>query len=222
MNYYNEYYQTTTNQRTAKRKKAGMEKTNEAKQDLGLKITNDNILFFDMDGTLVDTNFANYLSYTKAIQSVVQTDTNIPYNPNERFNRGLLKNVVPNLTENEYEKIIQQKEEYYKEHLPQTKLNKLLANILMQYSKTNKTVLVTNCREDRALMTLNHYGLTDKFSNIFYPQRTENENRINKYKNAISSLSLSAQTIIVFENEKAEIDDAILAGIPIENIIKIN
>ena len=188
-----------------------------------LNINENDILFFDMDGTLVDTDFANFLSYKKAIQSFIQSENEneIEFNPNDRFNRASLKIVVPNLTETEYEKIIQKKEELYKEHLSKTKLNKSVVDILLKHHKTNKTVLVTNCREDRALMTLNYHNLTDKFSNIFFRKISENGKRINKYKNAISSLSLSAQTVIVFENEKSEIEDAILAGISINKILSL-
>lgn len=186
-----------------------------------LSIKQNDILFFDMDGTLVHTDFANFLSYKKAIQSIIQTDNEIEFNPNERFNRTSLKIVVPNLTEMEYEKIIQKKEENYKEHLSETILNKSVVDILIKYFKTNKTVLVTNCREDRALMTLDYHNLSDKFSNILFRNISDNGTRINKYKNAISSLSLSAQTIIVFENERPEIEDAILAGILNKNILSI-
>lgn len=186
---------------------------------LKLNIKENDILFFDMDGTLVDTDFANFLSYKKAIQSFIQFEKEIEFNPSERFNRASLKITVPNLTEADYEKIIQRKEENFKEHLSETKLNKSVVDILLKYTKTNKTVLVTNCREDRALMTLNYHNLTDKFNNIFFRNISDNGQRINKYKKAISSLSLSAQTVIVFENEKPEIEDAIHAGISIDNII---
>lgn len=186
-----------------------------------LNITENDILFFDMDGTLVDTDLANFLSYKKAIQQFIQTENEIEFNPYERFNRASLKIAVPNLTETEYERIVRKKEGIYNEHLAETKLNKSAVDILLKYYKTNKTVLVTNCRENRALMTLNYHNLTDKFSNIFFRKISENGQRINKYKNAISSLSLSAQTVIVFENEKPEIEDAILAGISINKILSL-
>jgi len=156
-----------------------------------------------------------------AIQSVTKSSVDIPYNPNERFNRGVLKNVIQNLSESEYERVIQLKEEYYKEYLHKTTLNRLVADILMQYSKTNRTVLVTNCREDRTFMTLNYYGLIDKFSDICYRQIADNETKINKYENAISHLFISANSVVAFENEKAEINFAIHTGILYENIISV-
>lgn len=189
--------------------------------DINLKINSDTILFFDMDGTLVDTDFANFLSYKEAINFVLQTDKEIQYSPNERFNRVALKKIEPNLTEQDIEKIVQQKETNYKEMLVQTKLNKSVADILLRYYLTNKTVLVTNCRKERALLTLNYHNLSDKFSHLFFRQNSENGNRINKYENAINHLSLSAQNVIVFENEKTEINDAVLAGILTDNIVRL-
>ena len=62
-----------------------------------LNIKENDILFFDMDGTLVDTDFSNFLSYKKAIQSVIQTNNDIPYHPNDRFNRHFLTKVFQNI-----------------------------------------------------------------------------------------------------------------------------
>ena len=189
--------------------------------DINLKINSDTVLFFDMDGTLIDTDFANFLSYQEAIKSVMQCETEIQYFPNERFNRTTLNRVVPNLTEERLVEIIKQKEINYKKHLSQTKLNKAVSDILIQYSKTNKTVLVTNCREDRAVLTLEYHKLIDKFNHFFFKEIDDKANRVNKYKNALNNLSLSAQIVVAFENEKVEIEDAKLAGIPIDNIISL-
>ncbi|WP_075591137.1 HAD hydrolase-like protein [Labilibacter marinus] len=184
------------------------------------KIDSESILFFDMDGTLIDTDYANFLSYKNSIQTAISIDKKIEYNSKVRFNRTSLKTVFPDLTTNEYEKIIQDKEKNFSKHLSHTTLKSAAVDILNQYSITNKTVLVTNCREDRALLTLDFHNLTNKFNNLFFRQSIKNGNHINKYQHAITTLNVSVNKIIVFENEIREIDDALKTGIPIKNIIK--
>ena len=189
-------------------------------QHLDLRIDSEKVLFFDMDGVLVDTNLANFLSYQKAIAKI-KPDVNISYESDERFNRETLNKVVSNLAEMECQKIIQLKNKFYVDFLSETKLNELAMDILSRYCKTNKTVLVTNCRKGRAYATLGHYGLIDKFSRRFYRQETENEGDNNKYRNALLRLKVTSSSVLVFENEKSEMNAAINAGIPIENIIGV-
>ena len=47
-----------------------MKNGNKGVIDIDLRIKADSILFFDLDGTLVDTDYANFLSYKKAIEFV--------------------------------------------------------------------------------------------------------------------------------------------------------
>jgi hypothetical protein len=195
-----------------------MGQINETIQDIGNKITAHTVLFFDMDGTLVETNLANFLAYKKAIITVTKSNHNLIYNPDRRFNRSNLKNAVPNLAENEYAKIIQEKEKFYNDFLHKTKLNVEIADILFKYSKTNKTVLVSNCRKNRAMTTLKYFGLEDKFSHIFCREFGSND-KINKFQNAISKLGIAPNLVIAFENEEIEITDAKRAGIEIINPI---
>lgn len=197
-----------------------MERTCMTLKEIEAEITVEMILFFDMDGTIVDTNLANFLSYKKAIQYVTDSDYELTYNPGKRFNRSSLKNAISNLSEAEYERIIQKKEEFYIDFLHETKLNTKISKILSKYSKTNKTVLVSNCRKDRALKTLNHFGLTDIFDYIFFREFEDNK-KINKYKNAIIKLGVPPNKVIVFENEISEINDAITAGINKNNILSL-
>ena len=184
---------------------------------LDIKIRAEHILFFDMDGTLVNTNVANFLSYKKAILSITKSEHGLTYSPNKRFNRSTLKSAVQNLTETEYERIVQQKEEYYNHFLHEIKLIKETADILFKYSKTNKTVLVTNCRKDRAITTLKHFGLEDQFSNIFCKEFSEHGKKTNKFQNAISKLGVPPNLVVAFENEETEITNAKQAGIEIIN-----
>lgn len=181
----------------------------------------DTILFIDMDGTLIDTDYANFLSYQKAINFVINNGFDISYNPKNRFNRNYLELLIPNLLQTDYEKIIKKKEDFYKELLAETKLNEVLAEILFKFSKTNRIYLITNCRKDRAFMTLNHYRLLDKFDKIFYRQILDNDEKVNKYQNAITELDIPPNLIVAFENDEIEIIYAKKAGIKVINPIFI-
>lgn len=63
----------------------------ETEQSIGMNINSESILFFDLDGTLVDTNFANYLSYKDAIEILNPAGLTLPFNLQERFTRSTLK-----------------------------------------------------------------------------------------------------------------------------------
>lgn len=182
-----------------------------------LRLESNKILFFDMDGTLIDTDFANFLAYKKSIECVIKKPLMLNFNPLLRFNRNLLNSLPYPLTENEFTEIIQKKEIFFQDYLPETKLIMDKFNILDKYFKTNKTILVTNCNKDRAIKTLDFHGLANKFCNLFFRETNIVETKFDKYRTAIEALSLSPRDIIAFENEENEIIKAIGSGIKIIN-----
>lgn len=168
-------------------------------------------MVFDLDGTLVETNHANFLAYEKAIRLAAEADVPIHFDCAERFNRNTLKKAFPRLTETAMEKIIREKEKCFDEFLPETRLNRNVADILCRYCGTNPTVLVTDCRRARALAVLDYHGLTDKFGDLLFHKSEAYDT--DKYQYAISILGVSPERIIAFENDPNEINKAIRAGI---------
>lgn len=190
----------------------------EEEEQVCTMIREQTIFFFDLDGTLVNTDYANFLSYKTAISIVMGGDfSSLLMFSRERFNRSQLKSLFPSLTENEYRRIIQEKERCYKDYLPDTTLIKENVELLLKYSVSNKTVLVSNCRKERVWETLSYYGLVDKFTYMFYRETCQGARRFNKYRKAINQLGVSPDDIVAFENEKSEIADAMEAGIRIIN-----
>tara|TARA_B100000949_G_C14255379_1_gene440206 strand:- start:671 stop:1264 length:594 start_codon:yes stop_codon:yes gene_type:complete len=189
-------------------------------KDVESKISADTILFFDMDGTLVHTDLANFLSYRKAIQTVLDEGVGLTYDPSQRFNRSSLLKILPDLSETDYRKIIKVKENCYNDFIQDTELNTTAVELLEKYSKTNQTILVTNCRKDRALLILGHYGLLETFSHTFFRELGDKK-KVNKYVTVISRLGIPANSVVAFENEQSEIEDALIAGIPSQNIFLI-
>ncbi|WP_406823476.1 HAD hydrolase-like protein [Pedobacter sp. KACC 23697] len=194
-----------------------MELLNKVSYIIDAKITTDTVIFFDMDGTLIHTDYANFLSFEKAIQFVKGKTFNLVFDPEIRLNRSSLKAFIPDLTCGEYKKIVEKKQTFYKDFIDKTELNPVLSSVVNDYSKTNQLILVTNCRKKRAFETLNYFGLVDKFSHVFYRQFNDQGERINKYQNAISKLGILSEMAVAFENEEVEITDAKLAGIKIIN-----
>ena len=90
---------------------------------LKLQICAEHILFFDMDDTLINTNFANFLSYQKAFFAVTHAKLNANYHPKQSFNRKALKKAAPHLNQQTYDNVIQEKERLYHEFLVETELN---------------------------------------------------------------------------------------------------
>lgn len=183
-------------------------------------ITDKTYLIFDLDGTLIDTDEANFLSYQEAIKKVKNIDLKSLYKNNERFTREKLNLIVPNLAVEEFEKIIEIKTNLFYKYLQNTKLNTSILEIIKKISKTNKIILATNGHKIKANLLLKHYGLFDLFDKKYYKENyTHSEN--NKYKYILDDLNATPNSVVIFEDNQYEIKKAILLNVPSKNIINL-
>jgi len=176
-------------------------------------ITAETVFFFDLDGTLVDTDRANFLSYQEAARAVLGRRAYLNPLPGKRVDHRSIRTLLPHLTEDQHQRIISEKEKTYRSFLNETKLNTSLAGLIRKYGGTNTMVLVTKGKKDRTMMVLEHHGLTDKLDHIL----AHGGEKDNKYQKAITELGLKPEHIVVFENEKTEVKNAQLAGIKVIN-----
>ena len=193
-----------------------------SENEVNVEISSEFVILCDMDGTLIDTNYANYLSYRRAIQEVTSREHELRFNSEKRLNRERLKENIPYLTDEQYNNIVSLKTNYYSEYLPKTKVNTALVDFLRKYSGTNEAVLVTCCREKRAVETLQYHNLFGCFSRLICWEALSGSGLSNKYANALNLLSTNPVACIVCENDIIDIKVAMIAGVPRVNIISVD
>ncbi len=175
----------------------------------------------DLDGTLVHTDYANYLSYRKAVEVVTGGSRSLAYSPTRRVTRTNLRSLVPGLSEAEYERIVALKQRCEATYLPYTILHTALAAFLDEVSRTNPVVLATNCSERRARLTLAHHGLCHVFQRVLCSPSRVGTSDPAKHAIAIAALGLDPQTVVVFDDDPAALQEAAAVGVPSDYLIHI-
>lgn len=192
----------------------------ETEKEADIEIPPGFVVFCDMDGTLVNTDYANYLSYRFAIIEATCGKHDVEYS-DERLNRRSLKKRLPSLSAAECEVIVSLKAEYFNQFISATILNTGLANLITKCSGSNKTILVTSCRKKRAVETLRHHKLLERFTRLICWEDLSQGRPSNKYESALSLMGVCPEAVLVFENDIADIESAAHAGVPRRNIFSV-
>jgi len=172
----------------------------------------------DLDGTLIDTDKANYLAYKEAVSKIKKID--LVYNYNKRFTRDTLKLVLPNLSVKEFDEIIKIKTDIFQNYLEYTKLNIKFINYIKQISKNNNIILATNSHRKKADLLLKHYNIFNLFDMRYYKESyIYHEN--NKYAYIFNDIKVDVNKILIFEDNINEIEKAIKLHVSPNHIINI-
>lgn len=173
--------------------------------------TDNYILAFDLDGTLVNTDKANSMAYQQSVYDVTGITIDID---NCRITRDSLKTTI-NVRDNILQEIIVKKEKLFAKYLVCTQ--PLPALFILQHLKNTYNVLLTYARRERAKLVLEYYGITSLFDNVYYRDSYLGKS---KFDYLINEQHYSSDKIILFENDKKAIADAIYFGVPQRNIYK--
>lgn len=175
------------------------------------------ILLFDLDGTLINSDLANFLSYEAAVSSVLSIKSEMIFNPNKRTTRETIKSEFPSISHKKLSQIISEKERLYCKFLSKTILN-TNASCILKKSNGKEIILATNSRKSRAEMLLAHHGISKMFTRKFFK---EDLNTRNKYQKIFSKISIDNIPIVIFEDDPLDISQAIAAGINSEFVINV-
>jgi beta-phosphoglucomutase-like phosphatase (HAD superfamily) len=170
-----------------------------------------------MDGTLVDTDEANFRAYCRAVQEA--TDGRCALEPTgERLNRESLKKQLPFLTSNELHNITTLKAEHFGDFIENTSLNARLVEVVIKHRPQNKIILVSGCRKERVAQVLKHHNVFEHFAQFICREALPDGNPLRKYETAIKLTGVDPADVFVFENDELEAKHAEHAGIPREHI----
>ena len=175
------------------------------------------VIVFDLDGTLVDSDYANFLAYEDAVTHILSKHIKLDFSQSIRITRESLKELIPNITDKQLNDISSYKERIYYKYLSKTKVNSKLIQIIAQF-QGKEFVLATDSRRCRAELLLNHHGLIGKFSRKIF---RDDEDQRDKYARLMSEIPKERTTILVFENDGDSIELAIACGIGRDQIIDV-
>lgn len=173
-------------------------------------------LFFDLDGTLVNTYEADFMAYRDAIEEAtgitIEHDAFMATNGMEMKKK--LEILTPDITHDQVSQVAAGKKKYYKNYLHKTIPNESLIAFLKDMAEYHTTALVTTAKQQNAEAVLNEYGIANVFDvKIFGDGVSSPKPDPESYLKALEATGLLADEVLAFEDSQTGIDAAHAAGI---------
>jgi beta-phosphoglucomutase len=172
--------------------------------------------FFDLDGTLIDTEEANFQAYQQAIFTICGVKiTKANYKKiHGMAYKDFLPILVAGINDIDIDAISKQKKVLYKEQMHLTKPNMFLIEFLKRMADDYITCLVTTAKRDNANHVINAYGIKDIFNyKVFGDDVKQMKPDPEAYNVALAMSGLKPDEVIAFEDSQVGIRAANAAGI---------
>ena len=179
--------------------------------ELSSLISPTDIILFDMDNTLINTDKANNESYKSAIRQVLGQEYDDLFIDLTRICREDVKKRLFGISEEQLKDIVSMKSIIYNDNINQTSLETDVVELLENISTTNKCILVSNACANRVNQTLEYYNLKDKFYSIITSEDCKDV--CDKFDAAIRKLQLEPDSLWIIENEQKNIEIALKLNI---------
>lgn len=162
---------------------------------------------FDFDGTLFDTDNANYLAYCKAVYDVVGIHIKFTHS---RTTRETIKNNYPKITDEQMKEIINKKEIYFNDFMKDIFIIRPMIDILFEAKERHKKIiLLTNASKKRVMDIIDYfdknYRFSKKIKDCFANSPTYYKNDINcndKYEFLFKKENITDfNKVVIFEDD---------------------
>ena len=185
-----------------------------------ISIPTESIILCDMDGTILNTDYANTKAYKKAILAVTGSKENASLT-SKRLDRIQIKQQMPSLNQKQLASITELKSVYFDHYVATTSVNQQLVDLIINHQGLNEVILVSRCRKARAVKLLKYHKLLKYFSHLICYEDLPNGNHSNKYQVAANMCKHEKNATFVFEDKMQEALNAQNIGIPTHNIYYI-
>lgn len=169
----------------------------------------------DLDGTLVETDNANFLAYKEAIEEVMGVSI---VSKKGRFTKENIRDVCPQISDDELKTVVKCKNDVFEKYLCETTPKFDVVALVEKMSERCQVILCSNSNSRRGNDVLAYHNLDRLFNKKYYNILPLNKN---KYIKVLSLYNITSKDVLVIENDEADIIDAINAGILTEQIIDV-
>ena len=172
-------------------------------------------LLFDLDGTLVHTQEANFNAYNFALRQLgLKFNFEDFKSTNGMDSRKFLAKSFPHLSIAEIDEIRAIKASVYKNFFSNTHLDRTLSGLIDSVLGDKRLGIVTTAKKLNVYEILEFHNIREKFDVIVTGDDTVNPKPSpDPYLRAIEILNISASQILAFEDSQIGCDSAIAAGL---------